>query len=294
MLRDLAVLMPHSLLVNYNLVEQLLRTNRPRDAVEAYDRLSVDVHTLRHSIGAWRVRLVTRALHQLGEHERELAESRDGQRQTPGKLFFVQAEVRALAALGRLDELERVADRSLTIRAATGSGTSGDVLREAALELRAHGHPRASLVYAQRSVDWWRGHERGGHAERASLGRALYAAEHWSEAEREFAALSAQAPENPEYTFYRGLSAAGHGDMARARDAARILRQQAPDPDQPGYVTYLRAELAAALGERALAVDLLREALANGVPYGMHIHQSRAFNSLRSDAAFRQLVRLQE
>jgi hypothetical protein len=82
--------------------------------------------------------------------------------------------------------------------------------------------------------------------------------------------------------------------MARARHVARLLQLQAPQRDRPGYVTYLRAELAAALGERALAVDLLREALAHGVPYGLHIHQSRAFESLRADASFQQLVRQQE
>ena len=72
LLRDLESLMPRSLLVNHNVVEQLLEDNRPNAAVEAYKRLNVDVRTLRHSIGTWRMNVATRALHMVGEYEREL------------------------------------------------------------------------------------------------------------------------------------------------------------------------------------------------------------------------------
>ena len=183
--------MPRSLLVNHNVVEQLLEDNRPHAAVEAYKRLNVDVRTLRHSVGTWRMNVATRALHMVGEYERELEESRLGRQHAPGMLFFVEAEARALAAMGRLDELKGIVDRSLAIPATTG--TAGDVLEEAALELRAHGHRQASLEYAGRAVDWWR--ERladsvAAAANRAALGRALYLAGRWDEAEREFTKLA--------------------------------------------------------------------------------------------------------
>ena len=250
LLRDLESLMPRSLLVNHNVVEQLLEDNRPNAAVEAYKRLNVDVRTLRHSVGTWRMNVATRALHMAGEYERELEESRLGRQHAPGMLFFDEAEARALAAMGRLDELKGSVDRSLAIPATTG--TAGDVLEEAALELRAHGHRQASLEYAGRAVDWWRERSAAGvaaAANRAALGRALYLAGRWDEAEREFTVLAAESPGQPDYIGYLGACAAGRGDAARASEASRILQEHS-DPDLPGYRTLWRARLAAVLGER--------------------------------------------
>jgi DNA-binding winged helix-turn-helix (wHTH) protein/tetratricopeptide (TPR) repeat protein len=290
-LADLEARMPQSLLVNFNLVQQLLLANRPRAAVEAYERLPANVRVLRHSVGTWRLDLVNQALHMLGEYERELEESRRGQQHAPGMLFFITSEARALAALGRLAELHATVERSLAIPATAGS--AGNVLEVAALELRAHEHRVESLEMASRAVAWRQARPKDvpdTRAHRAALGRALYLAERWDQAEELFDGLANETPGEPEYIGWSGLCAAARGNQARARAASRVL-QDLSDPMLHGYHTLWRANLAAALGEREPAVDLLREAMAQGGVYGLHIHNTPALKSLRDYPPFEELVR---
>ena len=287
-LRDLDSMMPRSLLVNFNLVRELFRGNRPRAAIEVYERLTVDARTLRHSVGTWRVDFATRAMHLAGEHERELQESRRGAQNAPGMFMFTNGEARALAALGRHDDLKAVVDRSLTIPAIEGS--VGGVLEQAALELRVHGYREASLEYAGRAVEWWGGRSSAGAGDRFALARAMYLAERWIDAEREFGALLAESAGDQDYIGYLGASAAGRGDAARTRAASQTLLTMR-DPDLPGFHTYWRARLAAALGEREMALDLLRKALGEGAGYGLFLHQTTEFKSLRDYPPFQELVR---
>ena len=114
-------------------------------------------------------------------------------------LGFIRSEVRALSALGRIDEVQAVAERSLSIPAT--SGTGGQVLEEAARTLRAHGHREASLVLAARAVEWHRTQStRAPNDEtRADLGRVLDLAERWDEADRMFATVAAKGPERLGY-----------------------------------------------------------------------------------------------
>jgi tetratricopeptide (TPR) repeat protein len=290
-LRDLEVLMPRSLVVNHNIVQLSVASNRLRAAVEAYDRLTVDVRTYRHSIGTWRINRATQALHLLGEYERELEESRRGQLHAPGMLFFVESEVRALAALGRVDDLQKVVDRTLAMPATTGN--AGEVLEEAARALRTHGHRNASLALAGRAVDWLRARPSEVAAttdHQFALGRALSLAERWDEAEQIYTTLAAEIPGAPHFIGLAGVSAARRGNAARARAALQELEGR-PDPQVLGRHTFWRARLAAVLGERERAVDLLRAALAQGLVFSLGIHDAPEFDSLREYPPFQELVR---
>lgn len=89
--------------------------NRPRASIDAYARHPSSGRSFRRSIGSYRFKFLAVALHVLGEHERELAEIKMAQEYTPGVLAFLEDEAKALAALGRLPEVMRVIDRSLSI-----------------------------------------------------------------------------------------------------------------------------------------------------------------------------------
>ena len=289
-LRDLEGLMPDSLVVNFNIVAQSLSQNRPREARDAYDRLPSDMRTLRHSIGTWRLEALTRALHLLGEHERELEESRRGQLSAPGMLGFIRLEVRALSALGRIDEVQAVAGRSLSIPAT--SGTGGQVLEEAARTLRAHGHREASLVLAARAVEWHRTQStRAPNDEtRATLAGC------WTRPNGGMKPIecSPRSPrKGPSVSGNAGACAARRGDVSRARAISAEL-QRLSDPDLLGYHTYWRAKIAALLGEHPRAVDLLRQALAQGQVLGLWVHHDEDFESLRDYSPFLELVKIKD
>ena len=81
------------------------------------------------------------------------------------------------------------------------------------------------------------------------------------------------------------------GVMRPARAKPRESCRSIPNPGLPGYRTLWRARLAAVLGERQRAVDLLREALAQGAILGIHIHQSPHFESVREYPPFQALVK---
>ena len=296
-LRDLETLAPESLLVNHNIVQHSVMQNRPHAAVEAYDRLPMDVRTLRHSIGAFRLQVLMHALHLLGEHERELKESRRAQLYAPGRLGFIQAEIQALAALGRLDELHAAVDRSLVIPALSGEHVGatrhGDVMEQSALALRGHGFREPSVALAARAAEWWRTRPDAmarAASSRAALGRTLYLAERWDEAEQVFTVLAAEQARNPEALGHLALCAARRGDAARARALSAGLQQFA-DPELPGRHTFWRARVAAVLGEQQQAVDLLREALAEGEVFGLRLYHLPDFDAVRGYAPFQELLR---
>jgi tetratricopeptide (TPR) repeat protein len=278
--------------VNYSIQMEALILNRPKTAIDAFGRLPLHDRDRRYN--AWRLEAYSRALHALGNYERELTETRRAQTYQPGNLSYLASETRALAALGRVDAVHRVVDDSLSVPSAQGSPAS--VMESAARELRAHGHRRESVAVATRGVEWLRSRPRldssaGGH--RAALGRMLYLAEQWDDSLVEFSALAAEHPGSVEYTGYLGVLAARLGESQRARSRANAL-QNLDVPNLHGRHTYWRACIASILGEKERAVALLREAFGQGQYLGLQIHQSPHLELLNDFPAFRKLVEPRE
>ena len=93
---------------------------------------------------------LTVMLHELGEHERELAEVRRGQRLHPEISWLYDQEAKSLAALGRLDEMERVVGERLSLASA---GQRGNLFLYLGLELRAHGRREASATILAQGLE---------------------------------------------------------------------------------------------------------------------------------------------
>ena len=81
-----------------------MRVNLPAEGLAATERYDPTPEWRRNeSHYYWRYR--SEALHMLGRYQDELAEARNGRQRFPTRLDLLNAEVRALAALGREEEI---------------------------------------------------------------------------------------------------------------------------------------------------------------------------------------------
>jgi tetratricopeptide (TPR) repeat protein len=286
-------LAPKSPTINYMHGFCALEINRPLETVKTFAKMdSVDPDILYgRASGVWRIGVLTNALHMLGNYKQELKEARKGQKYYPNSLRLYGIEARTLAALGKLDSIDEVIEKSLGI--VPSEGTPGLVMLEAAWELRVHGHMEASKKIANQAVEWFKNRiqMRGANENRHQrLAGALYAAEKWDEAESMFKELKKDDPENILYQGMIGLLAARRGE----REKALAISEKLEAIDRPylfGQHTYMRARIASLLGENEQAVLLLRDAFAQGLKYGTSLLQEIDFEPLRSYRPFQELLK---
>jgi tetratricopeptide (TPR) repeat protein len=286
-------------------------SNRPREAVEAFRTVREDFVPSK-PFGAYLLLEWTGALHLLGKHEEELQEAQWGRGIYPHLLNVHAYEARALVALGRMDEMEKLIDDILTIPSEWAypscclpRATPAYVMLSAVEELRAHGHREASVKMASRAADWYRsrtGEDARLEDTRSGLGDALYQAERWEEARAVFATLATEHPDNIFYKGRLGTLAARRGDRATALRIAEELRRL-ETPYLYGNHTSRSARIIALLGDKEGAVALLREAVAQGagdgdVPdmygYGFVFRHSMDLEPLHGFPPFEDLIKPKE
>jgi len=120
-----------------------LRALRPREALRRLEELDLKSGLMRESEGDYWF-TAAKAHHLLGEYKEELAAIRRGRQfypTDPATLFY---ELRALAALGRIAEVDSMARAELL-----GSGQADLIAYNIAGELMAHGHPEAAQRLAR-------------------------------------------------------------------------------------------------------------------------------------------------
>jgi len=241
--------------------------------------------------------LLAGAHHVLGDHERELEAAVRGREQYVG-LRYMLFEVRALAALGLVEQLNERLDQSLNMMGGWSSNwTPGDLMLAAAAELRAHGYKAEARPILDRAVTW---HEERPPEEAATANHrygyalSLYQSERWEEADALFRELSTEYPTSVTYKGFLGVIAARRGDL----EAASEIDGQLAAVDRPymiGFHTYWRSRIAAVLEDRESAVRLLRDAAAAGWPYfrgsQYWIHSVMDFESLSHYPPYQELVR---
>ena len=224
-------------------------------------------------IGCLYFMYLTGALHQLGEHQEELREAQRAGKVFPDLLNPRAYEVRALAAMGRLEEVNSLVDEILKMPPRWGypgcciaRGTPGYVMLAAAEELRVHGYHDESVKMAILAEDWHRsrtGLEVRLEETRSGLGNSLYVAERFSEAKVVFAELFAVHPDSIEYKGRLGAIAARLGNREEARQLAEELRL-VERPYLRGNQLFRSARIRALLGEKGRALALLKDAIAQG------------------------------
>jgi DNA-binding SARP family transcriptional activator len=264
--------------------------NRPRESADILKGLDPAGPALRGWTDYWR--WLTTPYHMLGDHSRELEEARRARRQYPNRLPTLSYEVRALAALGRLEELNERLDECLALPA-QGGWTPGRVMWAAGTELRAHGYHEDATEVSNRAIDWYRSRAQE-QAETATyrygLAQILYEAERWQEARTLIQELVEEFPGSVIYLGYLGVLNARLGNTQQALRIDEELRTLNP-PYSFGWPSYWRARIAAVRGERDRAVDLLNDAIAKGHFYtGRLYHTDKDLESLRGHAALEQLL----
>jgi tetratricopeptide (TPR) repeat protein len=140
-------------------------------------------------------------------------------------------------------------------------------MRLVGLELRAHGEPAAGRAVLERALAWHRRNRVDSYDGRRELARALYDAEHWTEARAAYEHLRAEDSLDGWTRQALGALAARRGDQAEALAADAWLASARANPDGPAENVYGRAVIAALLGDRARAVELLREAFRRGFAF---------------------------
>jgi tetratricopeptide (TPR) repeat protein/TolB-like protein len=263
-----------------------LHLNRPRETVEllrgepagsAYRARWVHFHGV--MADGWYV---------LGKHRQELKAAREGRSFFPGHPNPIVTEARALAALGRAAQAESRVDELLMLPATDDLAARLLSIGDA---LAAHGHGDAAGRVYERALHWLE--EREFSADpglRQSYAAALRRTGRLAEAAGHTEALHAANPSHRTAHAVVGIVAAQRGDRALAeRIEAELAARE--DPYDHGGNTYNRARIRARLGDPDRAVELLRQAHAQGQPIAAWIRMDPDLEPLRDHAAFRELVR---
>jgi DNA-binding SARP family transcriptional activator/TolB-like protein len=279
----LAQITPSSLVMAQLGVDAYM-SGRFREAIEVFADVDFAAPGLEGNWGYFRA--LTEAHHMLGQHRRE--EARRARRQYPSVLPLLLLEARALAALGRPDDVMALIDESQTLwRRDEGPMTPGDIMREAGLALEVHDQREAAAEVLNGAVEWQRERD-----DQSGLFMALYAAGRHDEAESNMDTL--RFGPRLEKLQEAGVSVLGRLAAWRGdRDEARRLSDELAQADVPPWdrsaVAVWRAEIAAILGERDEAVALLHESSKHG--YDLRFHASPDFASLRDYLPYQEFMR---
>jgi tetratricopeptide (TPR) repeat protein len=218
-------------------------------------------------------------------------------------MIILICELRALSALGRIEEIERLVDQSLNVNLKSAlfldpTYHHARVLNEVSPVLRVHGFRQGSLRIADRAVRWMQerpDEEKTRKDYRDILGQAYYRSEKWPESQVIYEGLSKEDPENPSYLRMLGALAARRGD----REEALRISKQLEDIKKPylygldqlvSLPAYHRACIASLLGEKEAAVRLLREAVSQGMYYS-YLYLDMDLEPLRDYPPFKELIK---
>jgi len=278
---------PHSSWAKYTVARAALAINHLREGVERLEGLD----WRKPHISGYYDDLAT-ALHDLGRHERELEVAELYRERLTGSLLPVEAHVRALSALGRVDAVRRLVASSRAASSIQQVSSPTTVALTASWELAAHGHADAGRQIAAELVAWLRQQPRNDEND-FFIAQALCAAGDPASAYPIVRQLLIAQSDDVGYLTLAGVIAAimgNHSDADSRSSALRGLRQ----PYLRGAHIFGQAAIAAQLGDKSGAVSLLREAIRQGVPAGGYGSDANwFFLPLHGYAPYEELVKPQ-
>jgi tetratricopeptide (TPR) repeat protein len=294
--RAAAAIAPGSPIAANDLPMLAVMLNRPAEALEHLARIDTDRGEGSRLPVYW-ARL-SAATHLLGKYERQLEIGVQVRRRFPTDNRSYYYTARALAAMGRLAELDAVLGESLQLEANAHWGSSALPLHALAFdELTAHGYPEHALVVLERAVEFF---EKAPAAlqklalHRFELARVLYRLGRFDESRRLLEQVLAEGGTlGASEALIRGeigIVAAHQGDLATVERMDQWLTETAA-PHLNGRNTEYRAKFAAVLGRKAEAVRLLQQSSSEGYGFGLERHQAPEYQGLRGYRPFDEFLR---
>ncbi len=267
-----------------------LENNYPAEAIQVLERSEPDRGRFGKWLPYWAV--LTEAHHMIGAHKAELSAAHLGRQRHPEEVDAIAYQVRALAALGRVEEVRVALDEVLALSPDATWGHA-EPAAEAGQEYRTHGRHEAARAAFDLAIDRLRLHtpDTGRVTEHQfALGSTLYGAERWREAHELFVDLAARNPDDTRFQGYLGVLQARLGNG----EAARQISDELAALDLPygrGENALWRSRISAVLGDRKQAVELLRSAINQGTYFGVWLHRDPDFEALRDYPPFQELVK---
>ena len=277
-----------------------LMMNHPQEVVDSLSK--TDLFDKRFGekkelgLRGFAVTQLTTAYKMLGDHKQELKIASRLRKAYPQPLDILLLEARALAALGRVKDLQKLIEESKTLPPQTGY-SPGSIMFECGKELKVHGQKEAAIQVLNQAVQWFESRpqaEKAIAANRADLARTLYYLDKWDEAEALFEGLHSESSDDNNfgvaYYGYLGSIAARKGN----REEALKISQELKDNKTPyllGEPSYRRARIAALLGDKEGAMNLLWEAINQGHDYADLYLYPQDFESLQDYPPFQQLMK---
>ncbi|MGW8283833.1 MAG: hypothetical protein ACWGON_11090, partial [Gemmatimonadota bacterium] len=159
---------------SYNAAHAAIAVRRPRLAIDYLEAMDPDAGPLQGWAHYWTV--LTHAYHLVGDYDSELSAARSLRQRFPERRIGAVLEARALAAAGRLGELQTLLS-SMDALSPSTYWSQGAAMVVAGEEMRAHGFPAAGEETLRRGRDWLQARLRetpGFRQHRYWLGSVLY------------------------------------------------------------------------------------------------------------------------
>ncbi|HSN55136.1 MAG TPA: winged helix-turn-helix domain-containing protein [Candidatus Sulfomarinibacteraceae bacterium] len=267
-LRRIEVMVPEDFAVKQLIAVSALALNRPREALDAFGEVSpgdAPAWIQHAAFFASVYQTIAAAYHRIGRHADELEAARAGLRRFPSHRRLREIEARALAAMGDREGLERT--QAITETTGSGGLDPCHYLVEATASARAHGHQTLTDELVARTLRALESRARADDDPELLWIRArslVYRGE-LDGARQVLEDLRSRFPNHAslEAARWLGMVAARQGDTARAAEVEAELVGMAGQRTE-GSTTYSRAAIAAWLGHRDRALELLREAQREG------------------------------
>jgi tetratricopeptide (TPR) repeat protein len=195
--------------------------------------------------------------------------------------------------LGRIEEMRVLLDALPVLGLRYNRyGTPQAIWSIAAIELRAHGYGEAAEDYTSRAIEGFRERmvQDSSRDWRPQLAVNLYRAGEYAEAYEILVELHEESPAAIRAWGNMGACAARLG----RREEAQLISDSLAKWNLmyvPGRKAHFRARISAILGDHGRAVELLREAISNGVGYSVWQHTSELAILLRDNPAYQELMR---